>query len=172
MNLTLMQICKFLQLSSSYYSLTASTSRGIQVLGYVLSTITWHFHSLDFLQAFQHLYLGPAAAGSRDADDGGKHGGGKSKSTMYGLTIVCTPSSPLSFPPSPILPPSLKRGTGSALPKPAERGSSIAASGPVTTTHRPATIPLKLLRILTLLFQSHFQFHDQRQSRNQNPCLC
>ncbi|KAG1868429.1 hypothetical protein F4604DRAFT_1927301 [Suillus subluteus] len=39
--------------------------------------------------AFQHLYLGPAAAGSQEHnDDNGKHGGSKSKATMYGLTKV------------------------------------------------------------------------------------
>ncbi|KAG1801428.1 uncharacterized protein HD556DRAFT_1304535 [Suillus plorans] len=45
------------------------------------------------IRAFQHLYLGPAAAGLQDNDDkDGKHGGGKSKCTMYGLTKV-TPQS-------------------------------------------------------------------------------
>ncbi|KAG1751258.1 uncharacterized protein EDB91DRAFT_1243526 [Suillus paluster] len=43
--------------------------------------------------AFQHLYLGPAAAGSHDhGDDDGKHSGSKSKHMMYGLTKV-TPQS-------------------------------------------------------------------------------
>ncbi|KAG2345779.1 hypothetical protein BDR05DRAFT_997877 [Suillus weaverae] len=45
------------------------------------------------IRAFQHLYLGPATAGLQDNDDeDGKHGGGKSKCTMYGLTKV-TPQS-------------------------------------------------------------------------------
>ncbi|KAG2119873.1 uncharacterized protein F5147DRAFT_647738 [Suillus discolor] len=41
------------------------------------------------IRAFQHLYLGPAAAGSEEHnDDDSKHGRSKSKATMYGLTKV------------------------------------------------------------------------------------
>ncbi|KAG2336867.1 hypothetical protein BDR05DRAFT_1005510 [Suillus weaverae] len=41
------------------------------------------------IRAFQHLYLGPAAAGSEEhKDDDSKHGRSKSKATMYGLTKV------------------------------------------------------------------------------------
>ncbi|KAG1846741.1 hypothetical protein F4604DRAFT_1976456 [Suillus subluteus] len=40
-------------------------------------------------RAFQHLYLGPAAAGSEEHNnDDSKHGRSKSKATMYGLTKV------------------------------------------------------------------------------------
>ncbi|KAG2123251.1 hypothetical protein DEU56DRAFT_917560 [Suillus clintonianus] len=55
--------------------------------------ITGLFRGHAGIRAFQHLYLGPAAAGSQDNDDeDSKHGGGKSKCTMYGLTKV-TPQS-------------------------------------------------------------------------------
>ncbi|KAG1822071.1 uncharacterized protein BJ212DRAFT_1477900 [Suillus subaureus] len=51
--------------------------------------ITGLFRGHAGIRAFQHLYLGPAAAGSQDNDDeDSKHGGGKSKCTMYGLTKV------------------------------------------------------------------------------------
>ncbi|KAG1881231.1 hypothetical protein F4604DRAFT_1993420 [Suillus subluteus] len=41
------------------------------------------------IRTFQHLYLGPAAAGSEEHnDDDSKHGRSKSKATMYGLTKV------------------------------------------------------------------------------------
>lgn len=64
---------------------------GIRVCAF--SSCTSIFVHLQFSQAFQHLYLGPAAAGSKEKDDNGnKHGGGKSKSSMYGVTKV-TPQS-------------------------------------------------------------------------------
>ncbi|KAG1811737.1 uncharacterized protein BJ212DRAFT_1483474 [Suillus subaureus] len=47
------------------------------------------FHRHAGIRAFQHLYLGPAAAGSQEHnDDNGKHGRSKSKATVYGLTKV------------------------------------------------------------------------------------
>ncbi|KAG2030695.1 hypothetical protein BDR03DRAFT_986908 [Suillus americanus] len=45
------------------------------------------FHGHAGIRAFQHLYLGPAAAVSEEHnDDDSKHGRSKSKATMYGLT--------------------------------------------------------------------------------------
>ncbi|KAG1809626.1 uncharacterized protein BJ212DRAFT_1484330 [Suillus subaureus] len=47
------------------------------------------FHRHAGIRAFQHLYLGPTAAGSQEHnDDDSKHGRSKSKAIMYGLTKV------------------------------------------------------------------------------------